>query len=434
MPRQRSATLIFIAWLFILGGTFSIFEVVLPSHEHNVIPELPEPILAPKVDYGHSDSSSAPSKAPEPKIVQLMVKQGDTLMKLLVSNGVDKQQAANLVSSVRKQYDLRFLKAGQKLKITLAPDYDESAPRTKKIVAFSLMKNFAQEVYTIRTAEDQFTSEIIKKSYQLSDVHVTGRITTSLYKSAVDSGLPLKTLMELIRIFSFDVDFQREIQQGDTFSVLFKSHKDDHGKVVHHDSIDWTKMTLGGKVIEYARFTSKNGFNDYYDRHGKSVKKTLMRTPIDGAKLTSRFGKRRHPILGFTKMHRGVDFAASKGTPIMAAGDGVIESLGRNGPYGKYIRIRHNSTYKTAYAHLSKYKKGLRKGRRVRQGAIIGYVGSTGRSTGPHLHYEVIKNGRKTNPLSVRLPAGNRLNQKDLKKFMKIWSTIDERILKVSEG
>ena len=158
-----------------------------------------------------------------------------------------------------------------------------------------------------------------------------------------------------------------------------------------------------------------------------------MRTPIDGARLTSRYGKRRHPVLGFTKMHRGVDFAAPKGTPIMAAGDGAIEVIGRNGNYGKYIRIRHNSIYKTAYGHLSRYKKGLKKGRRVRQGSIIGYVGSTGRSTGPHLHYEVIRNGQKTNPLSVRLPSGNRLKEKDLAKFLNNWPELDERV-KTAKG
>jgi murein DD-endopeptidase MepM/ murein hydrolase activator NlpD len=191
---------------------------------------------------------------------------------------------------------------------------------------------------------------------------------------------------------------------------------------------------LSGKKLEYARFKPKGGFADYYNREGKSVKKTLMRTPINGARLSSRFGKRRHPILGYTKIHRGVDFAAPKGVPIMAAGDGVIEMLGRNGGYGKYIRIRHNSTYKTAYAHMSGYKRGLRKGSRVRQGSIIGYVGSTGRSTGPHLHYEVIKNGRQTNPMSVRLPAGDKLKGKALKTFLAAWPGIDSRVARAKGG
>ena len=176
-------------------------------------------------------------------------------------------------------------------------------------------------------------------------------------------------------------------------------------------------MTLSGKKFEYAAYKNKNGFTDYYDRKGKSVKKTLMRTPIDGARLSSRYGKRRHPILGYSKMHKGVDFAAPRGVPIMAAGDGVIEYIGRNGAYGKYIRIRHNSVYKTAYAHLSRFRKGLRKRHRVKQGRTIGYVGSTGRSTGPHLHYEVIINGKKVNSQTLKLPSGKILKGENRKLF-----------------
>ena len=270
-----------------------------------------------------------------------------------------------------------------------------------------------------------------KRQLKTKDVYVEGQISSSLYEAALSQRMPLKLLMELIRIFSFDVDFQREIQREDSFSILFKQHSNADGEIVHNDTIEWAKLTLSGKPLEYAKYTSpKSNHTDYYNREGKSVKKTLMRTPVDGARLSSRYGKRKHPILGFTKMHRGVDFAAPKGTPIMAAGDGVIEAVGRKGNYGKYIRIRHNSTYKTAYGHLSRYKRGLKKGKRVKQGTIIGYVGSTGRSTGPHLHYEVIKNGKKTNPLSVRLPAGDTLKDNELKNFLNQLTSIDGRIQK----
>jgi murein DD-endopeptidase MepM/ murein hydrolase activator NlpD len=200
------------------------------------------------------------------------------------------------------------------------------------------------------------------------------------------------------------------------------------GEQVRTGQIAWASMTLSGKTLEYALYKPKSGFADYYDRRAQSVKKTLMRTPINGARLSSGFGKRRHPVLGYTKVHRGVDFAAPKGVPIMAAGDGVIESIGRNGNYGKYIRIRHNSNYKTAYAHMSRFQRGLKRGTRVRQGSTIGYVGSTGRSTGPHLHYEVLKNGRQVNPMSVRLPAGEKLQGKARKAFLTIWPALDNRV------
>ena len=179
-------------------------------------------------------------------------------------------------------------------------------------------------------------------------------------------------------------------------------------------------LTLSGQRRELTRFTPSSGKTDYFDQKGRSVRKTLMRTPIDGARLSSGFGMRRHPILGYSRMHRGVDFAAPKGTPIYAAGDGVVERAGRNGGYGKYIRLRHNGSYKTAYAHLSGYAKGVKRGRRVRQGQIIGYVGSTGQSTGPHLHYEVMVNGKQVNPRKIKLPSGEKLKGADLEAFLAI--------------
>ncbi|WP_373090167.1 M23 family metallopeptidase, partial [Sneathiella sp.] len=226
------------------------------------------------------------------------------------------------------------------------------------------------------------------------------------------------TIVDLIRIFSYDVDFQREIQPGDSFEVYFERFSDENGDILKDGAIHWASMTLSGKKISLYRFkTDDDGFTDYYDEQGRSVKKSLMRTPIDGARLTSGFGKRKHPVLGYTKMHRGVDFGARRGTPIMAAGNGVIERASRYGSFGNYVLIRHNNEYETAYAHMKKFAKGIHKGSHVKQGQIIGYVGTTGRSTGPHLHYEVHKNNRQINPLSVKLPAGRKLTGKMLTAF-----------------
>ena len=213
------------------------------------------------------------------------------------------------------------------------------------------------------------------------------------------------------------MDFQREIQPGDRFEFFYETFHDDRGALAKTGKLFYGRMRLSGETVELYRHELANGEWDYYNAKGKSVRKALLRTPIDGARISSGFGKRRHPILGYTKMHRGVDFAAPRGTPVYAAGKGVVEYVGRKGAYGKYVRIRHDKTYKTAYAHLSRYGKGVRKGTRVSQGQVIGYVGTTGRSTGPHLHYEVIKKGRQTNPRKVKLPSGIQLQGKDLARF-----------------
>lgn len=224
-------------------------------------------------------------------------------------------------------------------------------------------------------------------------------------------------MIELIRTFSFDVDFQREIQKNDGFEVLYETFTDINGQQARTGEVLYAGLILGGKRIELHRFTPESGRTDYFSPDGQSVRKTLMRTPIDGARISSGFGRRKHPVLGYTKMHRGTDFAAARGTPVYAAGDGVIERASRNGAFGNYVRIRHNSTYKTAYAHLNGYAKGMRSGTRVKQGQVIAYVGTTGRSTGPHLHYEVHVNGKQVNPRQIKMPSGERLKGKDLEAF-----------------
>jgi murein DD-endopeptidase MepM/ murein hydrolase activator NlpD len=265
------------------------------------------------------------------------------------------------------------------------------------------------------------------------DGYSQGQIMSNLYDAAVNAQLPIPVLMDLIRLFSFDVDFQREIQPGDAFEVMYDELRDDRGEIVRSDHIRYAAMILGGKRLEYFRHEPASGRPGYYGPDGQSVRKTLMRTPIDGARLSSRYGRRRHPVSGYTKMHRGVDFAAPRGVPIMAAGDGVIEKIGRWNAYGKYVRIRHNGTFKTAYAHMHRFAKGMRRGRRVKQGEIIGYVGSTGRSTGPHLHYEVLRNGRQTNPMKVKLPSGMRLKGKALKNFNAALPTVAQRVAQFRE-
>jgi murein DD-endopeptidase MepM/ murein hydrolase activator NlpD len=234
-------------------------------------------------------------------------------------------------------------------------------------------------------------------------------------------------LAKLIQIFSFDIDFQRDIQSGDQFAIMYEELSDEYGKKLGAGKILIAEMKLSGKPIRLYKYKSAKGDTDYYNAKGQSARKSLTLTPIDGARISSGYGRRRHPILGYTKMHRGVDFAAPRGTPVYAGGRGIIEVAGRNGAYGRYIRIRHNSTYKTAYAHLKGFARGIRKGRRVKQGQVIGYVGTTGRSTGPHLHYEILKNGRQMNPRRLNLPSGQKLRGKELARFQAARTILDMR-------
>ncbi len=247
---------------------------------------------------------------------------------------------------------------------------------------------------------------------------VGGDIESSLYKAALDQGMPDNVIVELIRVYSWAVDFQRDIRQGDKFETLYRLSKTKGGKIVPGTAeIVYAQLTLKDVAIPVYRYEDTNGDIGYYEEAGNSVRKALMKTPIDGARLSSSFGMRKHPVLGYNKMHKGVDFAAPRGTPIYAAGDGRISYLGTKGGYGKYIRIRHHSGLSTAYAHMSRYKKGLGNGARVKQGQIIGYVGTTGRSTGPHLHYEVLQGGRQVNPRKLKMQKGKKLAGKDLEIF-----------------
>ena len=238
-------------------------------------------------------------------------------------------------------------------------------------------------------------------------------------KDGKTDGLPLEILSEAIKLFSFDVDFQRDIQKNDEFEIFYEVFINGNKGNISYGKIKYIKLNLHGNILEYFIFKDEDDHFDYFNKEGKNARKALMKTPIDGARLSSSYGVRKHPILGYNKLHKGVDFAAPKGTPIYAAGNGVIDFVGKNGGYGKYIRIRHNSSYKTAYAHLSNYKKNIYKGIRVSQGEVIGYVGSTGKSTGPHLHYEVIYQNKQINPMKMKLPSGKILKDNELKKFNK---------------
>jgi len=353
----------------------------------------------------------------------MKLKPGDTLMVALMRAGCDPREAHEAIVALSELYNPRKLKVGQVLTVVMDPGEDAgravlhgitlaSAPGYSVEVGRAAVGDF----YAAREVEVPMARELI---------HVGGRIQSSLYQSAVDVGLPVPVLMEMIKAFSFDVDFQREIQQGDRFELLYDSFYDRAGELAKTGPLKYASMVLSGKRLEFYRFVLPDGSDDHFDANGRSVRRALLKTPVDGARISSGFGMRKHPIQGYNKMHRGVDFAAPRGTPVYAAGKGVIDRIGRNGGYGKYVRIRHNSTYKTAYAHMKSYAKGMKRGVRVKQGQVIGYVGSTGNSTGPHLHYEILVDNKQVNPRKIKLPSGKSLKGADLEAFQQVRAEID---------
>lgn len=340
---------------------------------------------------------------------------GGTLMNAMLDLGIDTVQADASIDILRDVFNPRSIRAGQKVNVTysgadlLGIDF---SPR-------------AGERIEVALGDDGYVAREVVLPTQLSVEAMQGTIRTSLYQAAEEAGVPLAVLADLIRAYSFDVDFQREIRTGDNFEVLFEVFRDENGNVVRYGAPLFAELNVSGVTLPIYRYTPGSGFTDYFNDKGESVRKALLRTPVDGAKITSGFGMRDHPLLGYSRMHKGVDFGAPSGTPILAAGDGTIEFLGVNSGYGNYVRIRHNSTYKSAYAHMSRFGSDLGVGSRVRQGQVIGYVGATGLATGPHLHYEVMVNDEQINPLDIKLPSGEVLAGAELDRFYRERDALD---------
>ncbi|HEX9702499.1 MAG TPA: peptidoglycan DD-metalloendopeptidase family protein [Rhodospirillales bacterium] len=366
------------------------------------------------------DPVDAKTAAPPPFLHKLRVGNGDTLAGLLIDLGVSAAEADAAIKALVGHFNPRRLKKGQEIAVMFQPPAagsdDAAEPTLGRFLGLEVEPDYDTAVTVVRGA-DGFSATKTEKALTRAPVRLAGEIDSSLYIAGRRAGMPHAILAELIRAFSWDVDFQRDVREGDGFEVMFERAVDADGRAVHAGPMRFAALTLSGKRHAIYLHTTGDGDTDYFDERGKSARKALMRTPIDGARLSSGFGSRRHPILGYTKMHRGVDFAAPQGTPIYAAGNGTVVAAGPNGAYGNYIQIRHNGEYSTAYAHLRAFARGVGKGKRVAQGQIIGYVGTTGRSTGPHLHYEILVRGARTNPMKVRMPSGRALAGDELKKF-----------------
>jgi len=344
----------------------------------------------------------------------VIVKKGQTFSKILDNFNFENNKKFEIINSINKIFDLRDLNVNQKI-IFLVND----KKIIKKIIIelnykTNLIVDLGSKINVMKKELVTF-SDIESKEYL---------ITNSLYADGINNNIPNQILIKLIQLFSFDLDFQRDIRKDTQVSVSYEKILTENKSKYFFGDIQYARVTIKNNTLEYFKFLTDDGFVDYFNREGKNVKKSILKTPLDGARLSSSFGMRKHPISGFNKMHKGIDFAAPKGTPVYAGGNGVIEKAGVNGGYGKYIRIRHNNEYKTAYAHLSGFKKGINKGVRVNQGEIIGYVGSTGKSTGPHLHYEIIYQNKQINPLTLKLPSGKILKGKELERFNKNYKMI----------
>ncbi len=344
-------------------------------------------------------------------IIEHKIVQGETFDKILNKHQVPESEIKKIKKNLSKKNNLNNLKTGQTIKFTL--DKLENI----KVINFLFPVNRREKIQLTRNfASDSFEKKEIITNLNKKIIFQEGKILHSLYKTAVNLDVQVNIIIDFARIYGFQVDFQRDIRKNDNFQIIYEVFEDENKKVHETGNIIFANLKLRGQNNPLYYFNQK-GSEGHYDNNGKSAQKALMKTPINGAKLSSAFGMRKHPIDGYNKMHRGTDFAAPKGTPIMASGNGIVVRARWCGGGGYCVKIKHNSTYSTVYAHMSKFAKGIKKKVRVKQGQIIGYVGSTGKSTGPHLHYEVIKNGKKINSQTLKMPSGKILKGENRKLF-----------------
>ena len=340
------------------------------------------------------------------------VQSGDTLEYIIDSLTISSEEKKKILYTVKQQKEIKTLNKSQKIYFKIDRKGDA------KIILFKVEINKKKNIVFFRDNNHlNFSSKIEEKILNKVIIFKEGIIESSLYDTAIKLGIKPNTIIEFARLYGFQVDFQRDIWKGDSFQIIYEQFENEDRSLIETGDIIFSKLNIQGNDLNLYKFELEKNKVDYFDENGKSMKKTLMKTPINGARLSSPYGKRKHPILGFTKMHTGTDFAAPTGTPIMASGDGVVTRAQWCGGGGNCVKIKHNSVYQTVYAHMSKFGRGIKRGVRVKQGQIIGYVGSTGLSTGPHLHYEVIENGKKINSQKLKLPSGKTLKGKQRNKF-----------------
>ena len=366
-----------------------------------------------------------------------VVKKGDTVTSILRDQGATPEEAKSIATTLGARGRDGGLKEGEKLRILMAPagpgqrlqPYRVIVANDSAVEAVAALSDLGKYVAVDVQSMNNVTETADNNSDDDDDDDGTGvRLYQSIYETALRNKVPPSVIEDMVRIYSYDVDFQRKVQPGNSFDVFFAG-EDEGSTITEKNEVLFASLTVGGETKKYYRFqTPDDSVVDYYDETGKSAKKFLVRKPVNNAIMRSGFGSRRHPILGYVKMHTGVDWATAYGTPIFASGNGVVEVAGWEGGYGKYVKLKHNNGYETAYGHMSAFAKGLELGKRVRQGQVIGFVGSTGQSTGAHVHYEILVNGRFVDPMRIKLPRGRSLDGPLLAGFEKERDRLDAQM------
>jgi len=381
------------------------YSTAKKNQEQNILDSLNNIYLNKSLDFLIDNLN------PRYETIKLKITEGDTFEKILEKTKISSNEKKIIIKNLSKFKFVNNLYKGQNIYIKI--DYLKPIRVTEITIELSKTKNL---VFSRIVNLDKFEYKELEKNLNKVIVYKETSILNSLYSSAIKAGIPPNTIIEFARLYGFQIDFQRDIWKNDSFQVIYETYLDSKNKIVETGNILFANLNLQGKDFKLYIFKSKDRY-EHFDQYGKSIKKSLMKTPINGARLSSSFGMRKHPILGYNKLHQGTDFAAPEGTPIMASGDGKVIRARWCGGGGNCIKIKHNSTYSTVYAHLKNFARGIKEGTRVRQGQIIGYVGSTGMSTGPHLHYEVIINGKKVNSQKLKLPSGKILKGEERKLF-----------------
>lgn len=362
--------------------------------------------------------SAVPAQDADIRSAVITLEAGDTLLAILTQEEIPYAEASAVSSGLKPVVDPRTLRAGQRMRLRLRRE--GVADDTPHLQRLSFVPETDRRIVVTHEADERFRAEAQAVKHSSRLVSAEGEITTSLYEVGHDQGIPMAILLQAYRTLGHAVDFQRDIHAGDDFELGYEIFDDGTSGGIHPGKLQYASLRLEDRTVRTFRYTTGDGYTGFFDADGRSVETSLMKTPVDGGELSSLFGKRDHPMLGYTRMHKGLDFAAPRGAPVLAAGDGIVDRRSRYGSFGKYIRVRHDKTYTTAYAHLSRYAKGLRPGDRVRQGEVIGYVGATGLATGPNLHYEVLADGDQVNPMTLDLPPLRVLGGEELARFQEV--------------
>jgi murein DD-endopeptidase MepM/ murein hydrolase activator NlpD len=357
------------------------------------------------------------------QIVPVEVQRGETMQEAVERTGIAPDEARNVVNLMGEAFDIAHIRAGLAFQAAVQTPRDRRGD--VRLVSLTLPASAAKTITISRTFDGALQLHQQEEEVRDQQMVASGEIQGSLYEAAVKAGATPQLTHQVVQLFAHKLDFTRDIQPGDKFSLVFDRKVTESGKIVETGDLLYAELDANGKTTRFYRFERKDGGTDYFDETGKNIKGFLLRTPVDGARITSRFGMRKHPVLGYTRAHQGIDFGAGTGTPILAAGDGVVAEAGRKGGYGNWLRIHHSGGWDTGYGHISRYAKGIHRGSRVKQGQVVAYVGATGLATGPHLHYEVWKNGARVNPLSAKVPQGTILAGRELAAFKAQKARID---------